>query len=138
MTQVLHNVCKLAFIDTQQLQGITLIHGSGVMLNYWRDFEELQLVGLANCEVTSKVENRTKLFTTSLTAHLSEHFDTRNRHLAFLATCVDGDRFLIGSNESPYPIINTTDSLPGKETDRSGCSLTVEYTDTLGLMPVLD
>lgn len=138
MTQVLHNISKLAFIETRLLQNITIAHGAGVYLNYWRNFEELPLVGLANCEVTSKVENRTKLFSTSLTAQLSEHFDARERHLAFLATCVDGERYLIGNNEIPYPIVNTTDTLPGRETDKSGCSLTIEFTDTLGLLPVLD
>lgn len=138
MTQVLHNICNLEFIESRLLQYITIAHGAGVYLNYWRNFKRLPLVGLANCEVTSKVENRTKLFSTTLNAHLSGHFDARDRHLAFLATCVDGTRYLIGHNESPYPIVNTTDTLPGRETDKSGCTLTIEFTDTLGLLPVLD
>lgn len=138
MTQVLHHIRTLSYIDAGLLQNITIAHGAGVCLNYPRNFEELPLVSLANCEVTSKVENRTKLFSATLTAHLSEHFDAKDRHLAFLATCVDGQRYLIGGNESPYPIVNTTDALPGRETDKSGCILTIEYTDTLGLLPVLD
>lgn len=108
------------------------------MLLYWRNFIELPLVDLAKAEISSKVENKSKLFTTTLSALLSDHFDVRARHLSFLAECVDGSRFLIGLNESPYPIVNTLDTLPGKATDASGCTLTVEYTDTLGLMPVLD
>lgn len=138
MTQVLHNISKLAFIETQLLQNFTIVHGTGVILNNRQHFEPLPLVGLAQCEVVSKVENKTKLFTTTLNALLYEHFDVRARHIAFLATCVDGERYLIGINEAPYPVINTSDALPGKSTEPSGCSLTVELTDTHGLLPVLD
>ncbi len=138
MIQLLHNICDLSFIETRLLHNITIVHGIGVMLNHWRDFREMPLVGMAQCEVASKVENKSKLFTTTLTAMLSEHFDVRDRHLAFLVTCVNGDRYLIGIDEPPYPITNISDALPGKATDQSGCTLTVELTDTLGLLPVLD
>lgn len=138
MPQLLHNINKLSFIESRRMKNITVVPGSGVMLNYWLDFHPLPLVGLARCEVSSKVVDKSKLFTTTLTAHLSEHFDVRGRHLSFLASCVNGDRFLIGINEAPYPVANTSDIMPDKETDRSGCSLSVEYTDTLGILPVLD
>lgn len=89
-------------------------------------------------EVASKVENKSRLFTTTIKALLTEHFDVANRKLAFLVTTVSGDRFLVGSNESPFPVANTSDVFPDKATDQSGCTLTVEYTDTFGLLPVLD
>lgn len=138
MTQLLHNIITLSYIESRRLKHITIVPGSGVMLNYWLDFHKLPLVGQARCEVSSKVVDKSKLFTATLTAHLSEHFGISHSHLSFLATCVNGDRFLIGGNEAPYPVINTTDILPDKESDRSGCSLSVELTDTLGLLPVLD
>lgn len=117
---------------------MTIIPGTGVMLNFWRNFSELPLVNLASMEVVSKIENKSRLFTTSIKALLSEHFVIANRKLVFLVTSVDGGRYLVGSNESPYPIANTTDTFPEKESDTSGCTLSVEYTDTLGLLPVLD
>ncbi|MBO4944611.1 MAG: hypothetical protein J6C91_05060 [Muribaculaceae bacterium] len=66
------------------------------------------------------------------------HFDVANRKLAFLITTVKGNRFLVGTNESPFPIANTSDAFPDKTSEPSGCTLTVEYTDTIGLLPVLD
>lgn len=138
MLQILDNITSIQIIETRLLQNLTIIPGTGVMLNYWRYFTELPLVNLASMEVASKVENKSRLFTTTIKALLSEHFDVANRKLAFLVTTVSGDRFLVGNLESPFPVVNTSDAFPDKPTDQSGCTLTVEYTDTLGLLPVLD
>lgn len=110
----------------------------GIMLNFWRNFADLHLVNLASMEVASKVENKSRLFTTSVKALLYDHFDMANRKLAFLVTTVSNDRFLIGTAEAPFPVVNTSDAFPDKPADPAGCTLSIEYTDTLGLLPVLD
>lgn len=138
MLQILDNIKSIKIIETRLLRNLTIIPGMGVMLNFWRNFADLPLVNLASMEVASKVENKSRLFTTTIKALLSEHFDVANRRLAFLVTTVSGDRFLVGNNESPFPITNTSDIFPDKPSDQSGCTLTVEYTDTIGLLPVLD
>lgn len=138
MQQILDNINSIRIIETKLLQNLIIIPGTGVMLNYWRYFTQLPLVNLASMEVTSKVENKSRLFTTTIKALLSEHFDVANRKLAFMVTTVSGDRFLVGTAESPFPVANTSDVFPDKPADQSGCTLTVEYTDTIGLLPVLD
>lgn len=138
MLQVISNINRISFIETRRLRNITVIPGRGVMMNYWRDFAELPLVNLASMEISSKVENKSRLFTTSIKALLSEHFDIANRKLAYLVTTVLGDRYLVGTDESPFPVSNTTDTFPDKASDTSGCTLSVEYTDSIGLLPVLD
>lgn len=138
MTQLLLNIKSIEYIETRLLTNIILIHGSGVMLNYWRNFQQLPLVGLGKLECNSKVENKSKLFTSTLSANLTENFDAQDRTLAFMVTCVDGRRFLIGTNERPYPIVNTSATMPDRPTDSSLFGITVEYVDTIGLLPVLD
>lgn len=138
MKPILSNLKKVEAIETRRLRNLTIIPGAGVMLNYWRDFTELPLANLASMEIVSKVENKSRLFTTSIKALLTEHFDIANHKLAFMVTTVEGDRYLVGTNESPFPIANTTDTFPEKESDTSGCTLSVEYTDSIGLLPVLD
>lgn len=138
MIQILDNINSIHFIETRLLRNMTIIPGKGVLLNYWRNFTELPLVNLASMEVTSKVENKSRTFTTSLKALLADHFDVANRKLAFMVTTVNGDRFLVGTDESPFPVANTSDVFPDKATEPSGCTLTVEYTDIIGLLPVLD
>lgn len=136
--QLLHNVNGISIIETRFLQNTVIIPGRGVFLNYWRNFSKLPLVGLAKCEVTSKLQDNSRIFTTILSGLLSEHFDVTGRQLAFMITCVNGDRFLIGSCERPYPVVNTTDTLPGKASDPSGCTIDVQYVDTMGILKVLD
>jgi hypothetical protein len=138
MTQILHNIKSISAIECRLLQNLTFVPGEGVMLNYWRNFEELPLVGLASMEISSKVENKSRIFTTKISANLSNSYDVAHRHIALLLKAVDGTSYLVGSAEPPYPIINTTDNFPEKETSASGCNLSVEYNDTLGLMRVLD
>ena len=138
MVPVIKNIKSISFIESRMLSHITIIPGVGVTLNYWRDWQELPVVGLSECVVTSSVENKSRLFKTKLTAFLCRHFEVNGRHLSFIITTVDGERFLIGTNEPPYPVVNTEDIMPSRETVRSGCSLTVEYTDTVGLLPIFD
>lgn len=138
MKPILQNIKKIQVIEARLLQNLTIIPGMGVLMNYWRNFTDLPLANLASMETVSKVDNKSRLFTTSIKALLTDHFDVDNRRLAFLVTTVSGDRFLVGTNESPFTISNTSDVFPDKDTEASGCTLSVEYTDTLGLLPVLD
>lgn len=138
MKHVLHNITGISYIECRYLKDLTLVPGTGVRFNYWRNFQSLPLVGLATGEVSSKVEDKVTVYTTTVTARLAEHFDVAHRHLSYLLTTVDGSHYLVGCNERPFPISTTVDSLPGKMNDPSICTLTVEYADTLGLMPVID
>ena len=138
MTQLLHNIAEIYFIEADLLHNAIFVPGVGVALLFWRNFRRLPLPGLGSYEVVSKVENNSTLFTHTLTALLPEHFVVESRHPAFLLKSVDGCFFLLGRSERPFPVVNTTDTFPGRVTDASGCTLSVEWTDTLGLMPVID
>lgn len=138
MKQLLHNIVELSAIETNSLRNITVIPGVGVRLGSNTSDRPLLLSGLAQGEVSSTIENKSRVYKTSVSARLREHFDPSGKSLVFLARCANGDRFLIGTNEKPYPMVTVTDSLPGNHSDPSGCNLTIELTDMLGLLPVLD
>lgn len=138
MVQILDNLKSIQYIETRLLRDITIIPGVGVMLDLVHEFTDLPLANLASMEVASKVEQKSRLYTTTIKAVLTEHFDIANRKFVFVVTTVTGDRYLVGTDESPYPVVNTTDVFPDKPSDASGCTLTVEYTDTIGLLPVLN
>lgn len=138
MLQLLANINKIQFIESKQLRHITVIPGKGVLLNYRMNFKELPLAGLARMEVSSGIEDKSRLFKTTIKALLPSHFEVLNRKLAYLVTTVEGVRFLVGTSESPFPLSTTIDSFPDNTTDPSGCTLSVNYTDSIGLLPVLD
>lgn len=135
---ILLNVSGISAIPAMLLDNITIIPDLGVMLNYWRNFAYLPLASLARVEVASKVEDKCNLFTVSLSARLTADFLVKDRHLAFLISCVDGSKYLLGTADAPYPVANTSVVFPDKTSDVSGWQLTVEYTSAMGLLRVLD
>ncbi len=138
MANLIKNIVAVSYIETSKLQNLVYIPRIGVRLQYWRDWQDLEIYGLASAEVTSKIEKKSKLYTTTLTVITAYDNVLATKHYAFLAKCADGSWYLIGGSGHPYPIVNTTDDLPGRTNDKSGRTMTIEYTDTLGLMPVLD
>jgi hypothetical protein len=139
MNQILKNIVAVSAIEASQLDGIVVIPKVGVFLIYDRNFVALPLVGLASCEIVSETGNKSRLYKTTLSGLLSDYpaIDT-SRPVAFLIEAVDGDRYLIGGPDHPYPIVNTSEALPGKAQDPAGCTLTVEFSDLFGLLRVLD
>lgn len=138
MTPRLLFVRKIEVIECRYLKNILVIQDKGVLLKYWRNFQSLPTVGLMAVEIKSKVDNQSRLYTTTLTALLAEPFYPDDRHLALRLTTVDGIQFLVGTDEPPYPVINTMLTLAAKPSDQTGCTLSVEYTDRFGFLPVLD
>ncbi len=135
---ILNNIKKVEVIEARYLKNITVINGIGVLLNYWRNFSEIPITSLAEVEMSSAVEDKSRLMTVKLTFHTPKHFDVSDRQLCYRVTTVGGDQFLIGTDSHPYPVTNTTDLFPSVVTDRSGCKVVVEYKNTHGMLSILD
>ena len=110
----------------------------GVITGGGLNFVRLPLVGIGGCEISSRTEDRSKTFTSVLSCLLSEDFDPANRPLSFMMETLQGEKFIIGTGEPPYPVVSTVDSLPAKMSEPSGCRLTVQWNSTLGLLRIMD
>lgn len=135
---VLNNIYKVEFIEARFLKDITVVPGKGVFLNMWRNFQSLDTVGLSSATSTSKVVKKNTIYNIKMTALLKTQFLVENRHLCYRLTTVTGDKYLLGTERSPYPITTTHDNFPSVVTEKSGTTLTVEYSNTYGLLPILD
>ena len=138
MATILNNICKVEYIESRFLKDITVVPGKGVFLNMWRNFQQLDTVGLSSATSTSKVVKKNTLYDIKLTSLLKKQFLVVNRHLCYRLTSVTGEKLLLGTERAPYPITNTSDNFPSVVTEKSGTTLTVEYSNTLGLLPILD
>ena len=138
MKQLLRNIVRVSYIDARVLQDITVIPGMGAILGDDFNFISLPMVGLGGCEVSSATEDRVPVFTSVLTCLLTEDFDPANRPLAFLMTTLQGEKFLLGCQEPPFPIVTSVSSLPAKMADPSGYRLTATWKSTFGLLRILD
>lgn len=138
MATILNNIYKVEYIESRFLKDITIVPGKGVCLNVWRNFQQLDTVGLSSATSTSKVVKKNTLYDVKLTALLEKQFLVANRHLCYRLTTVTGEKYLLGTERAPYPITNTSDNFPSVVTEKSGTTLSVEYSNTLGLLPILD
>ncbi len=134
---ILKNIQKVEYIEPRFLKGITLVPGKGVLLNMWRFFKEIETVGLSSATVSDKIVLHNRIFTVKLVATLKNEW--RNpMPLAFRLTTVMGKQYLLGTEDLPYPIVTTVDNFPAVVTEKSGTTFTVEYSNTFGLLPILD
>lgn len=134
---IIKNIQKVEYIEPRFLKGLTIVPGKGVLLNMWRFFKEIDTIGLSSATVSDKVVLRNRIFYVKLVATLNG--DWRNSQpLCFRITTVMGEQFLLGTEAVPYPIVTTVDNFPSAVTDKSGTTLTVEYSNTFGLLPILD
>ena len=137
MTQLLQNINRVEFIETRYLNSIVLLSDHEVSLQYWRNFTELCLVGLASVEVSQNIENNSRLTTVKLTAQTTADFNVDHRRLAWLVTTVEGNQYLIGCNEQPFPVTTVADNFPDKTTERSGKTVTATWQTSLDLLKIM-
>lgn len=135
---VLKNIKKVEAIEASFLNDITVIHGIGVMLNYWRNFTEIPLSDLAEVEINSIIENKCRLYSLKLSFHTPESFDAGVRDLCYRVTTVNGSQFLIGTSRLPFPVTSSTELFPSSVTAKSGTSVEVTYKNAHGMLSILD
>lgn len=138
MKQLLQNIKTVEYIETKYLLNATMVHNDNILLNYWRNFAELYIDGLAKVEVDEAVDNGSRLSTVKLTAHTACNFIVDHRKLAWRVTTVTGEKYLIGTTEQPYPITTVSSDFPDKETERSGQTITVTWKTPLTLLKIID
>ena len=136
MTQLLQNINRVEFIETRYLSNIVLLGNNEVTLQYWRNFIELCLVGLANVEVSQAVDNGSRLTTIKLTARTTSDFGVDNRRLAWRVSTVTGEQFLIGTTEQPFPVTTVANDFPDKATSQSGKKITVSWKTPLNILKI--
>ncbi len=137
-TQLLQNIKQVEYIEARYLANIVLIGNDKVSLKYWRNFNKVCLVDLAGVDVSQAVENGSRITTVKLSAQIADDFTVDNRRLAWRVTTVEGEQYLIGTNEQPYPVTTVANAFPSKTTERSGKTITATWKTSLDLLHIVD
>ncbi|MBR3897495.1 MAG: hypothetical protein IKJ42_10905 [Bacteroidaceae bacterium] len=98
---------------------------------------DLCSVGLSKMELSDKIENKVRMYTTKLTCHLLEECQVGNRKLVFLAVTVLGKEFLVGTSDRPYPIVTQKRMMPDAPSGVSDTEMTVTFTSTHPALTVI-
>lgn len=138
MTQLIQNISRVEYIEPRYLKDIIIMPNNDVLLLYWRNFIELPIVGLAQVTVFDQVDHNARLTTVTLTALTCERFVPGARPLAWRVSTVTGKQYLIGINESPFPITTVSESFPDKATEQSGTTVKVEWKTALSMLEIID
>lgn len=111
--------------------------GLHVVINDYMPFRPLPLVGLAAVEVTDELTNRMRVWTTKVTARLSNLFLLPACPVVFRLTDVCGRHYLVGTALFPFPKVNFSDKFPDQPAGISGCNLLVTWKSTSPMMEII-
>ena len=138
MIHLLKNICRVEIIEAYHLQHSDIIAERGVWLNVYQQFSQIDTIGLSSVEISDKIENKQRIFTTKLTMFRKEKLLPGAKKLCFRVTTVSGSQFLIGCADKPYPVIQNEESFPSAASGKSGATVTVTLTSTIPMLSILD
>lgn len=121
MVHLIQNIRKVECIEAYHLQHSDIIADRGVWLNVYQQFSPISTIGLSSVEISDKIENKQRIFTTKLTMFRSKKLLPGAKKLCFKVTTVTGSQFLIGSSEKPYPVIQNEETFPSEASGRGRC-----------------
>jgi len=108
MKQSLPGIVRIGYIDCSLLPAdITLRALAGVPVGIYSFVEDACKIGEASCETEEQFDNNSQVEKATLTFRSLEELPTY-RHLAFVIFTVQGDSFVIGCREQPYPTVKIT------------------------------
>ena len=125
---------KIEWCEAYHLKSALLMpHDRRAILRDVAPWRTLPIVGLAALETTEEMENGVRLHTTKLSATLEETFVFPERPVAFLASSVNGSRFLIGTAQRPFPLVNQNSVLPSNSTENCITELVVTLSSNFSI-----
>lgn len=115
------------------LSAILMPHDRRAILRDVAPWRTLPIVGLAALETTEEMENGVRLHTTKLSATLEETFVFPERPIAFLASSVNGSRFLVGTAQRPFPLITQNTILPSNSAENCITEMVVNLSSNFSI-----
>ena len=115
------------------LSAILMPHDRRAILRDVAPWRTLPIVGLAALETTEEMENGVRLHTTKLSATLEETFVFPERPIAFLASSVNGIRFLVGTAQRPFPLITQNTILPSNSAENCITEMVVNLSSNFSI-----
>lgn len=125
-------------IEAKHLINSTIVNNDSILLEVYRPFDLLEAIGLSTVETSDKIENKVRIHTSKLTALLPCKIEVGNKKLCFRVTTVSGERFLIGTDKKPYPVITFNENFPNSASSKCGCIMSVTYSNTIPMLFQLD
>lgn len=100
------------------------------------DFHDMEISGLAECEVSRKWENGQYIYETKMSFYTGKDPVITDQFLCYRLTTVDGTKFLLGTGSRPFPLREWKRTFPDQSTGRQGYDITIRYKNTHSILPI--
>lgn len=105
MRQVLPGIKSISYVSCDSLPyHITTKAIVGMPIGIFDKGTTVHFVGLPKVDVDESFDNNSQLQKATLQFNTTDEMPT-NRHLAFLIETVNGERYVMGAREIPYPVV---------------------------------
>lgn len=126
--QSLPGIVQIGYIRCQLLQEDIVYRAAvGIKVELSSQPTDINFMGDALCETEEEFNNNIQLQKTKLSFQTLQHLPT-NHPLAFVIRTVEDERYVIGSQERPYPTVKVTRSTGQPDGDPSVRKYEVSFT----------
>jgi len=115
---------------------IAYMRAAGIPIFFYAQKTKIPFVGQPTCETETTNEHKGKKQTVSLDFR-SVVVIPEAYPIAFVVTDQNGQSFLIGQREEPYPRITCVQSFGNPEEDSNVLNVNVSYVQTNALVPII-
>lgn len=127
MQNTVDYIRKIEMVDANDIASFLIIPENKVRITMSVEPKEIPIVGLAQLEISEKVENKVIISTIKLTASICNDIDLTNRKLIFKLTSTSGIVYIIGRNFRPYPIVTNSSTRPSSTSTAFKKQLLITY-----------
>lgn len=122
------NIKKVERTSANELLSMVVIPGYKAFTPTYVVWTEIPMIKTAEMQVQDKIENKQRIFTTNIKLLTTELLNIESAEVAFKVTTVDDKSFIIGSSQSPYPVLTNSMEFPKEYASKSGNTITISYT----------
>lgn len=125
--QSLPGIIFLGYVQKDRLQRQIMQKSlAGLPVGIFTDITLINFIGAPQCESQNDYDNNGRIEQTTLTFVTCDSIPT-HEHLAFVITDANGQSYIIGQRERPYPIIKIKENTgtPGGDTNAKTVEVTL-------------
>lgn len=132
----LPGIFKIGFLECSKLAPqLALKSIAGVPIAILTEITDVIFSGDATCEAVSDNDNNGRSEKTTLKFTTTQKIPD-NSPLAFVVECVNGQKFLVGAKECPYPIVKITNNTGTATGNASAYSVEITHSAVKSLLSV--
>lgn len=127
----MNNIIRVSCVQCNKISGFRRLSETEAVINPELPLEELKTIKHpSSLIINDKIEDGQRIFQTKLTIKLCGSISNIPRRMAYLCETVDGERYLIGNNERPYPVVTQQENHPESYSDSQLTEYVISWNST--------